>query len=92
MNTDQKLRSDEFGSGFCRHVISCSFEKISGNHGWHGFSSAASPEPNFHSRMAGGPANLWLGREATRDNDIGNQTVERLPNEVCDVKVRFAGV
>jgi hypothetical protein len=43
-------------------------------------------------KMAGGPANSWLGREATRVNDIGIQTVERLPNKVCDVKVRFAGV
>jgi hypothetical protein len=42
--------------------------------------------------MAGGPANSWLGREATRVNDIGNQTVERLPNKVGDVKVCFAGV
>ena len=39
-----------------------------------------------------GPACWRPGREATRVNDIGNQTVKRLPNEVCDVKVRFASV
>jgi len=41
---------------------------------------------------ASGPANSWPGREATRVDDIGNQTVERLPDEVCDAKVCFAGV
>jgi hypothetical protein len=35
---------------------------------------------------------LWLGREATRVNSNGNQTVERLPNQVCDATIRFAGV
>jgi hypothetical protein len=58
MNTDQKLSSDEFGSGFCSHVISCSFEKISGNHGWHGF-------PKASSRIDDAPA----GRKNTDGQD-----------------------
>ena len=40
----------------------------------------------------GGPANSWLGREATRVDSRSDQTVERLPKQVCDVKVRFAGL